>query len=279
MPNTDYQRVEKAIRYLDIHFKDQPSLKDVADAVGLSEYYCQRLFRRWAGISPKRFVQYLTAQYANELLKDSMNTLDVTYESGLSSPSRLHELFVNIHGMSPAQVKHNGAGTVVRYGIHSCIFGECLIGVTKQGICWLSFIEGGDTDDALHELRDAWPNAQLVAEPSQTGPLVRDIFAPGDMRRTFTLNVKGTNFQIRVWEALLRVPFGSQVAYRTLAGYAAHPQATRAVANAVARNPVAFLIPCHRVIRSTGAVGNYRWGVARKRAMLGWETAQAHGAM
>ncbi|MDH3378965.1 MAG: methylated-DNA--[protein]-cysteine S-methyltransferase [Gammaproteobacteria bacterium] len=271
---TDYQRIEQAIRYLDGHFKEQPPLREVARAVDLSEYHFQRLFRRWAGISPKRFVQYLTARYTRALLEESTTTLDATYAGGLSSPSRLHELFINVYAMSPAQRKCGGAGMTIQYGIHRCPFGLCVIGMTDKGICWLSFVHDGESRPAVHELQEEWPNARFVTDKSATATTVNHIFRGTDTATRFTLDLKGTNFQIQVWRALLELPLGAIVSYQELARRAGCARSTRAVASAVARNPVAYLIPCHRVIRSTGVIGNYRWGATRKQAMLGWEAAR-----
>lgn len=273
---TDYQRVEQAIRYLDEHFKEQPPLREVARAVDLSEYHFQRLFRRWAGISPKRFVQYLTARYTSSLLQESTTTLDATYAGGLSSPSRLHELFVNVYAMSPAQIKSGGTGMTIKYGIHRCTFGLCIIGMTTKGICWLSFAQGGETESAVHELQNEWQNARFVTDEPVTATTVDRIFRGTDTGTRFTLDLKGTNFQIQVWRALLELSVGTVVSYQELARRAGCARSTRAVASAVARNPVAYLIPCHRVIRSTGVIGNYRWGATRKQAILGWEAARVY---
>ncbi len=271
---TDYQRVEQAIRYLDEHYKEQPPLREVARAVDLSEYHFQRLFRRWAGISPKRFVQYLTAQYTSSLLQESTTTLDATYAGGLSSPSRLHELFINVYAMSPAQRKTGGTGMTIKYGIHRCTFGLCVIGITDKGVCWFSFAQDGGTQSAVRELQDEWPNARFMTDERATATTVDRIFRGTDTGARFTLDLKGTNFQIQVWRALLELPVGTVVSYQELARRAGCARSTRAVASAVARNPIAYLIPCHRVIRSTGVIGNYRWGPTRKQAILAWEAAR-----
>jgi AraC family transcriptional regulator of adaptative response/methylated-DNA-[protein]-cysteine methyltransferase len=263
--HADYTRIERAIQYLDGHFLEQPTLAEVARAAGLSEFHCQRLFRRWAGISPKRFLQFLTAGYARELLAASSTTLDATCETGLSSVSRLHDLVVHVYAATPGEIKQRGAGLTIRYGVHPTPFGDCLIGITPRGVCWLAF-EGADG------LREQWPMAALVEDAAATRPVVRRIFGQGG---EVPLHISGTNFQIRVWEALLRIPSGSAVTYEQIAGEVCSTAATRAVANAVAANRVAYLIPCHRVLRKTGVFGGYRWGPARKRAMLVWEGAKA----
>ncbi len=273
MASNDYARVEKAIRYLDAHFRRQPTLGDLASGAGLSEYHFQRLFRRWAGISPKRFLQCLTTQYTGALLRDAVPSLDAAYEAGLSSVSRLHDLYLSMHAMTPAQYRDHGAALDIRYGFHDTPFGECLIGVTDIGICWLGFV-ATDRTRVLAELQREWRNARLRERPRETGAVVRHVFATRP-QRPLTLHVHGTNFQVRVWEALLRIPPGAVASYGDVASRLGRPTASRAVGSAVAHNPVSYLIPCHRVIQSTGAVGNYRWGVARKRVMLGWEAAHA----
>jgi AraC family transcriptional regulator of adaptative response/methylated-DNA-[protein]-cysteine methyltransferase len=266
---SDYDRVEQIILYLEDHFRDQPDLATAAAQVGLSEYHLQRLFRRWAGISPKRFLQYLTAEYARAQLQQTGSVLDAAYEAGLSGPGRLHDLTVNIYAMTPGEVKQHGAGLTVSYGFHDSPFGECLIGITERGVCGLRF---GDRGTALDSLRADWPAADFTPDQSATLPVMKQIFgADGHL----SLLLKGTNFQIRVWEALLRIPPGALVTYGDIAAYLGQPSASRAVGSAVGQNPIAYLIPCHRVIRRTGVIGEYRWQPARKKAMIGWEAAQA----
>ena len=271
---TDYARIEQAILYLEANFQRQPSLKEVADHVGLSEFHFQRLFSEWAGISPKRFVQFLTADYARALLRESpaQSVLDVTYEAGLSSPGRLHDLMVAVHGATPGEVKLAGADLRIAYGFHPSPFGECLVALTARGICGLSFVRLQGRDAALAELRREWPQATLVEDTHETGPVAGDIFWPSAKSR-LSLFLKGTNFQIKVWEALLRIPAGAVTTYQGIAEQIGQPSAARAVGSAVGSNSVAFLIPCHRVIRKTGVVGDYRWGGTRKKIMLAWEAA------
>ena len=270
----DYVRIEKAIRYLDENFRRQPELTEVAAAVGLSDYHFQRLFRRWAGVSPKRFLQFLTAEYARDLLRDSWTVLDAAYEAGLSGPGRLHDLMVSVDGVTPGEARRRGEGVAIRHGVHPSPFGDFLLATTERGVCALTFLDEAGAEGAIAGVAARWPNATLVPDAAATAPLAERIF---DGEGTVPLHLEGTNFQIRVWEALLRVPGGTVVTYERLAASLGSPGAVRAVGTAVGRNPVAYLIPCHRVIRKTGAFGEYRWGAARKRAMLGWEAARSVG--
>jgi AraC family transcriptional regulator of adaptative response/methylated-DNA-[protein]-cysteine methyltransferase len=276
MGSDDYGRVERAIRYLETHFRDQPGLEDIARATGLSAFHFQRLFSRWAGISPKRFLQFLTADYARKLLRESPTVLDAAYEAGLSGSGRLHDLIVTIHAATPGEVKTQGAGLTIRYGIHPSPFGDCFIATTDKGICTLSFLAGHGTGEAIGELRNAWEKAKLIEDAKTTGDTMKRIFYLPPQRNAVPLHafVKGTNFQVKVWEALVRIPPGFAVSYEDVAARIGDPKAVRAVGTAVGRNPVAFLIPCHRVIRKTGAFGNYGGGAARKMAILAWEGAK-----
>ena len=278
MNSPDFARIEKAICFVEANFRTQPSLAQVAAQVHLSEYHFQRLFRRWAGISPKRFLQYLTADYARQLLRESRSVLEVSDATGLSGAGRLHDLMVNLHAATPGEIKALGANLRIQYGFHPSPFGECLVAVTGRGICAIEFIAAGGRAAALAHLKRQWPQATWRLQPRATQPTVARLFAAaraaGDRLDLF---VQGSNFQVKVWEALLRIPPASAVSYEDIAACIAAPTATRVVASAIARNPVAFLIPCHRVIRKTGAFGEYRWGSARKKAMLGWEAAQRAG--
>lgn len=273
----DYLRIEKAIRYLDENFRSQPELAEVAGAVGLSEYHFQRLFRRWAGVTPKRFVQFLTADYARELLRSSATVLDAAYSSGLSGTGRLHDLIVSVDGFTPGEVRSRGSGLIIRYGFHDSPFGELILARTERGVCALAFLGDGGRDSAVEDLVDRWPGAQLVEDSAGTRSLAQRIFAPVN-GSPLPIHLQGTNFQIKVWEALLRIPEGGVTCYEQLAEAVGSPTAVRAVGTAVGRNPIAYLIPCHRVIRKTGAFGEYHWGAARKRAMFGWEAARATGS-
>jgi AraC family transcriptional regulator of adaptative response/methylated-DNA-[protein]-cysteine methyltransferase len=272
----DYQRVEAAIRFLEENFNRQPSLIEIAKSVNLSEYHFQRLFSRWVGISPKRFLQFLTKEYAKNLIKNSSNVLDVTYDSGLSSPGRLHHLFVSCEAVTPGEYKTKGRGIKIAYGVHPSLFGDCLLATTERGICALHFVREESKTDLLNRFQKKWQNASLEFSPQKTRPLVDRIFdfSADQEPASLHLYVRGTNFQIKVWEALLRIPLGSAVTYEDIAVHIGMPRAARAVGNAVGQNPIPFLIPCHRVIRKLGDFGNYGGGPARKKAILGWEAAQ-----
>jgi AraC family transcriptional regulator of adaptative response/methylated-DNA-[protein]-cysteine methyltransferase len=270
---SDYDRVEQVIRYLQQNFREQPELKDIAAHMGLSEYHFQRLFKQWAGISPKRFLQYLTAEYARERLQTCSSVLETAYDAGLSGPGRLHDLTVNVYGMTPGEIKGGGDGLTVSFGFHETPFGDCLIGVTERGICGLDFLSDGTREDALFAMRDAWPNARFRQDVYNTLPIIDRIFGENGQRE-ISLLLKGTNFQIRVWEALLKIPQGALITYGNLARGIGQPAAARAVGNAVGCNPIAYLIPCHRVIRNSGVIGDYRWNTARKHAIIAWEAAQ-----
>ena len=269
----DYLRIEQAILYLENHYKEQPSLEEVAASIGLSEYHFQRLFTRWAGVSPKRFLQFLTKEGAKELLGRSENLLDTTHQVGLSSLGRLHDLFVTTEAVTPGEYKTRGEGLTIRYGIHLTPFGKCLIGLTERGICQLGFVPGSE-GEAIDGLVNEWKEARMVEDYRATAALVGPIF---DLRydtrikQPLTLHLRGTNFQIKVWEALLQIPAGSATTYEGLAQRIGQPNASRAVGSAVGHNPVAVLIPCHRVIRKVGDFGNYRYGELRKKALLARE--------
>jgi AraC family transcriptional regulator of adaptative response/methylated-DNA-[protein]-cysteine methyltransferase len=273
----DYRRIEQAIRYIEANADHQPDLNEVAAQIGLSEYHFQRLFTRWAGISPKRFLQYLTRENAKRLLTRSANLLEATYAAGLSSPGRLHDLFIQTEAVTPGEYKSHGLGIQIRYGFHPTPFGECLLALTGRGICWLAFVDG-DRDSALAQLRQDWANATLTEAPSETGPVIEQIFS-SRTTSPLTLHLRGTNFQIKVWEALLHLSAGQVTSYESLAEQVCTSRAARAVGNAVAHNQVAFLIPCHRVLQKSGEFGNYRYGPIRKKAILGWEMARADASL
>lgn len=275
MAESDYARIEKTIRYIEANFRAQPSLADIAAQVHLSEYHFQRLFRRWAGISPKRFLQTLTAEFARDLLRESRTVLEVSDAAGLSSASRLHDLVVTLHAATPGDIQNQGANLVIQYGFHPSPFGELLLALTARGICAIEFVSVGGRDAALARIQRQWQAAQWRPQPRATQAIATRLFCATPLaRERFDLLVQGSNFQVKVWQALLHIPSGSAVAYEDVAARIETPAATRAVASAVARNPIAFLIPCHRVIRKTGAFGEYRWGTTRKKALLGWEAAQ-----
>jgi AraC family transcriptional regulator of adaptative response/methylated-DNA-[protein]-cysteine methyltransferase len=270
----DYSRVEKAILFLQENYHRQPELHEVAKCVHLSEFHFQRLFRRWAGISPKRFVQFLTLEHAKKLLEGSRSVLDATYDAGLSSPGRLHDLFVKIEAMTPGEFKARGAGLRINYGFHPSPFGECLLAVTDRGICGLGFVGSDGRASLLSDFQTRWPKAEWEENAELTQPYIRRIFEREKADRPLTLVLQGTNFQLKVWEALLKIPMGSVVPYEDIANLVCSARATRAVGSAVGKNPIAFLIPCHRVIRKAGGIGGYHWGDARKKAMLAWEAAR-----
>ena len=271
---SDYARVEIAMRFLNDGYLEQPSLDAVAEHVGLSPHHFQRLFRRWAGISPKRFVQYLTLAHAKRALAESQTVLDAGFAAGLSGPGRLHDLFVTCEAMTPGEYKAQGAGLEVRYGVHPTPFGPCLALTTARGICGLAFLDRDGIEPALAELVAGWPRAHVAEDRGAAAAFGARAFAPVPAGAPIPLSVKGTNFRIRVWDALLRIPPGRVVSYQALARYLGKPTAARAVAGAVAANPVSFLIPCHRVIRQSGVISGYRWGRVRKQAILGWEAAR-----
>ncbi len=276
MMRHDYARVEQAIHYLDQSFPRKPSLEELAHHVHLSRYHFQRVFRRWAGISPKRLLQYLSLEEAKRALAASPNILEAADAAGLSGPGRLHDLLASFEAVTPGEFKAQGAGLEIAWGFHSSPFGECLMAVTARGISDLMFVQNSGRREALRALRVRWPKASLRHDPQRTQSYAEKIFSrsPRTRPRELPLLLKGTNFQIKVWEALLRIPPGAVTTYEKVAVVAGRPGAARAAARAVAVNPIAFLIPCHRVIRKIGLPGGYRWGATRKRAMLAWERAR-----
>ena len=277
--SADYHRIERAIRFLDDSAPVRPSLDQVAKHVGMSPFHFQRLFTRWAGISPKRFSQVLALEYAKDKLRGSRNLIDATYDAGLSSGGRLHDLFVTLDAVTPGEFRENGSGMQISAGFHESPFGEALIATTDRGVCGLSFHDG-NRKAALRDLASRWPNATVEERPRITAPCASRIFTALEIRDPeglvpLGLLVRGTNFQVKVWRALLQIPVGSVATYEDIATAIGAPSAVRAVGTAIGRNPVAFLIPCHRVIRTTGALGGYQWGLSRKRAMLAWETGRS----
>jgi AraC family transcriptional regulator of adaptative response/methylated-DNA-[protein]-cysteine methyltransferase len=269
----NYQRIEQAIQYLQDNFQRQPDLDEVAASVHLSPFHFQRIFSDWAGISPKRFLQYLTTGYLKEKLQASRSIEEAAVEAGLSSQSRVYDLFTTLEAMTPGEYKEHGAGMRIDYGFHATRFGQCLIGVTSRGICWLSF--GGPDQDsrmALEEMKSSWFKSIFRENDELTRSVVASIFEPSVTSRLHVF-VKGTNFQVKVWEALLRIPSGHLTTYHDIASDIGHPKAQQAVGSAVGSNMIAYLIPCHRVIRKDGILGEYRWSAARKKTILGWEMA------
>lgn len=276
----DYRRIERAIRYIADHRLDQPDLDAIAAAAHVSPYHFQRLFTRWAGVSPKRFMGFLTKEHARAMLEGSASVLDTALETGLSGPGRLHDLFVSFEAVSPGDVKRRGAGLVIRWGVHPSPFGPALVGLTERGLCRLTFLENGTAAEALADLECRWPLARLRRDDDATRAVVVGIFThhrdgAGDPLR---LHVTGTNFQIKVWEAILRLPVGKLATYTEVGRAIGHPKAARAVGNALNANPVAFLIPCHAVVpmlREASWFAPYQCGSTRRAALIGWEAACA----
>ena len=270
----DYERVANVIRFLDRRHTEQPDLAVLAEAVGLSPFHFHRLFSTWAGVTPKDFLQCLTLEHVKQLLLDGNNVFDAAINAGLSGPGRLHDLCVALEAASPGEMKNGGAGLEIDFGFAETPFGEALIAETKRGICHLSFVDDGGRNGARNFLASQWPNAKLRRADARMAELAAKIF---DRDRNATSNrplrafVRVTEFQLRVWRALLRVPTASLTTYGRLAEAIGQSQAARAVGSAVGANPIAFIIPCHRVIRETGALGHYHWDPVRKRAIVGWE--------
>ncbi len=272
--SSDYERIAKAICFLNENALSQPSLNDVALAVGLSPYHFQRLFRRWAGITPKRFLQYLTVDHAKQLLVNS-NVLETSLEVGLSSQSRLYDHFVTLEAMTPGDYKRAGQGIDIHFGMTPSPFGNAFIAATERGICQLSFIDESNPEESIERLKKKWSNANLIENSERIETLGAAIFnSLSDANNDLVLMVQGSNFQIKVWEFLLHIAPGRLCSYGQVAEAIGYPLASRAVANAIGANPVAYLIPCHRVIRATGLLGGYHWGHERKQAMLAWEFAE-----
>ena len=284
MPKSDYSKVEQAIRFIQAQAQAQPGLGEVAAEVGLSEFHFQRLFQRWAGVSPKRFLQLLTLAEAKRMLSDSRSLLETSHAVGLSGPGRLHDLFLSLERMTPGEYKAQAEGLTVQWGVEDTPFGPALFaallgGGRERGLCGLAFLEDEDPECAFEELRARWPGAKLEASPARVRAYADALNARmrGRLEQPLSLVLKGTEFQLRAWEALLRIPAGGAVAYGGLAEMAGSPKATRAVGSALGQNPIAWLIPCHRVLQSTGAAGHYHWGAPRKQAMIAFERAQAEG--
>lgn len=276
-PPTDaagYAAIARAIDFLVASYQDQPSLAQAAAVAGLSPDHFQRVFSRLAGISPKRFIQYLTLGHAKAVLERSHSVLDAALDAGLSGPSRLHDLFITCEAMTPGEYKAGGAALVIRWGVHPSPFGPVLAAVTGRGLVWLGFVMD-ERAAAVAHLATSWSRATLIEDAAATRPAVERAFGWSTPTRPLALLLRGTNFQIKVWEALLRIPPGALVSYRDVATAIGQPTAVRAVGGAVGANPITVLIPCHRVILGSGALHNYGWGPERKRALLAWELARA----
>lgn len=272
----NYSRIEKAIQYLEANFQRQPELDEVAEKVHLSSFHFQRIFTEWAGISPKRFLQFLTVDFLKKKLERSKNIVEAADAAGLSSQSRVYDLFTTLEAVTPQEYKQKGSGIRVEYGIHETPFGSCLIGVTERGICWLSFISTDeDPRIELEKMKEHWHNSVFHQDQQLTRAFIDQIFSNKNTDKKLHVLVKGTNFQVKVWEALLRIPMGGVVTYQGIAEQIQSPRAMQAVGSAVGSNHIAYLIPCHRVIRKDGILGEYRWSSARKKSIIGWEMAKA----
>lgn len=276
-PHSDYERVRRIIAYISERWREQPSLEAIADNVGLSTTHVHHLFRRWAGLSPKAFLQALTLDNAKTLLSDSASVLDATYEVGLSGPARLHDLFVTHEAMTPGDYRTGGLGLTMRYGFHPSPFGEAVLIATDRGLAGLGFVDDGDRSAALSDLTRRWPKATYIEDETATAPLARRIFNPSQWQAEQPLRVVliGTDFEVRVWQTLLRIPRDKATTYSDIARHIGKPSACRAVGAAVGKNPVSFVVPCHRVLGRSGALTGYHWGLTRKQAILGWEAGQA----
>ena len=272
----DYEIVRRVIEKISLDYRDQPSLEELAADVGETPTGLQKLFTRWAGLSPKSFLQAVTLDHARRLLGEGMPLLDASYELGMSGPGRLHDLFVTHEAMSPGDYKLRGEGLTIRYGWHVSPFGIALVMVTDRGLAGLAFCDPGEERIALDDMRGRWPNADYVEDLSATQPYAARIFEPARWRSEEPLRVVliGTDFQVRVWEALLRIPMGKAYAYSDIAQSIGSPSASRAVGAAVGANPISFVVPCHRALGKSGALTGYHWGLTRKRAILGWEAGQ-----
>jgi AraC family transcriptional regulator of adaptative response/methylated-DNA-[protein]-cysteine methyltransferase len=272
-PAGDYDHVRSALEFLYANWREQPSLERVAEHVGLSPGHLQRVFTRWAGLSPKAFLQAVTLDHARAMLRASASILDTAYETGLSGPSRLHDLFVTHHGMTPGVYKARGEGLTIRYGFHPSPFGTAIVMITDHGLAGLAFADAGEESASLADMMSRWPRASYLCDEAATAPVAERIFDPRRWRPEEPLRVVfiGSDFEIRVWETLLRIPLGRASTYSAIARHLDSPKAARAVGAAVGRNPVSFVVPCHRVLGKTGDLCGYHWGLTRKRAMLGWE--------
>jgi len=275
----DYDLVRRAIRFLSEQWTEQPDLDRLARHLGLSPAHCQKLFKRWCGLSPKEFVQAITVDHARSLLGNSASILEAAHEVGLSGGSRLHDLFVDHEAMTPGDYKRRGEGLDIAYGFHDSPFGEVLILATDRGVAGLAFVDEDKNQtrgQALADMTERWPAARYIEAPERTAPYVARIFEPGAWtpEQPVRLVLIGTDFEVRVWQTLLKIPMGRAVSYHDIARHLGKPQASRAVGSAVGRNPISFVVPCHRVLRGDGSLGGYHWGLTRKRALIGWETGR-----
>ena len=272
----DYERVRRIVAFISERWREQPSLDDIAAHVGLSTTHVHHLFRRWCGLTPKAFLQALTLDSAKALLADAASVLDAAYEVGLSGPGRLHDLFVTHEAMTPGDYKSGGAGLVMRFGFHPSPFGEAILVASERGLAGLGFVDEGDRTAALADMRRRWPRAEYVEDTATTAPLARRIFDPKTWAADRPLRVVliGTDFEVRVWQTLLRIPLGKATTYSDIACRLGKASASRAVGAAVGKNPISFVVPCHRVLGRSGALTGYHWGLTRKQAILGWEAGK-----
>jgi AraC family transcriptional regulator of adaptative response/methylated-DNA-[protein]-cysteine methyltransferase len=276
----DYDVVRRAIGHIRGHWREQPEIEAIAEAAGVTPTELHHLFRRWAGLTPKAFLQALTLDGARQLLRDSASVLDATYEVGLSGPGRLHDLFVTHEAMSPGEWKTGGEGLTIRFGFHPSPFGSALVMATERGLAGLAFADSGEEPAALADMKRRWPRATYVEDSARTAVVAKRIFDPTQWQQSQPLRVVliGTDWEVRVWEALMQIPMGRLVTYSDIAGKVRSPAAARAVGAAVGKNPVSFVVPCHRVVGKSGELTGYHWGITRKRAMLGWEAGQVGAA-
>lgn len=278
-PRSDYAAIQSAIAHISETPASDLDMGGLATKMRLSERQLVDLFRRWCGLTPKSFAQAVALDHAKRLLSDNANMLDTTYEVGLSSASRLHDLFVTHEAMPPGAWRDKGAGLTMRWGVADSPFGQAVLVITEYGLAGIGFAEDGDVDAGFTDLRDRWPNASYTRDDAAVAPIAADIFEPArwDPSRPVRVVLIGTDFEVRVWETLLKIPMGRATTYGTIAGHLGKPTASRAVGAAVGRNPISFVVPCHRVVGSTGKLTGYHWGVARKRAILGWEAGVVAG--
>jgi AraC family transcriptional regulator, regulatory protein of adaptative response / methylated-DNA-[protein]-cysteine methyltransferase len=274
--HSDYEMVRRAIAFISEQWRQQPEIDAIAEAAGVSATELHHLFRRWAGLTPKAFLQAVTLNHARALLRDSASVLDASFELGLSGPGRLHDLFVTHEAMSPGEWKSGGEGLVIHYGFHPSPFGTALVMTTERGLAGLAFADPGEDETALADMQRRWPKARYVEHAARTAPLARRIFDQKLWRPDQPLRVVliGTDWEVRVWETLLKIPMGRLTTYSDIAAKVCTPAAARAVGAAVGKNPVSFVVPCHRVVGKSGALTGYHWGITRKQAMLGWEAGK-----
>jgi AraC family transcriptional regulator of adaptative response/methylated-DNA-[protein]-cysteine methyltransferase len=279
----DYDHIRRAIAFLTDNWQEQPTLDALADHLGLGAAHTQRLFKRWCGLSPKEFVQAITIDRARSLLDGSASLLETAHEVGLSGAGRLHDLFVTHEAMTPGDYKRRGEGLEITYGFHASPFGDAIVLATSRGVAGLAFVDedkGQTREEALADMTRRWPAARYIEAPERTELHARRIFEPAEWRpeQPVRLVMIGSDFEVRVWEALLRIPMGRAVSYADIARHIGMPTASRAVGSAVGRNPISFVVPCHRVLRGDGNLGGYHWGLTRKRAIIGWETGRVLGS-